>query len=760
MQICPDCGAEMSCHGNKSTCGACGRQIHGNTPPVEGIDNFCRQCQHPLDPEHDAIGCNIPDCPCAFQGKAIERPSDVLPNADDQKLADAQQRFRDANPKTDLPPGMKDAAAAAQPEKTNARNPKNNDPYWCSCGKTFKNPGDFDRHMAANDRSHEGHAGDNGVEENSNADPIDEAKWKDKSDYADDGGCKKCKWGAPGTGHSSGFHKNDCAVLKKERDAYNHFQGAERRNALRPIQEAFEAHVAACANCGAEYANAQPDPAKLCEEGRGLLTAGEKENAHPLDDKAKEDAGRMWDQASVQERKKTLDSAGIADSASGLVQLRWSQVPQHERAQILLEVFGLENAIVIGDCKQCGAKGLEVMGGYCEKCSTISMTVEKKLKGFENAINQYRDRQTDHKRELTVWQRALEAANKAGNAGDADHAQMQIDSLNSKIAQADASIRDAQKQASVADPKRAQDLLNAVRFERPCPVCGGSAYVEDAKGNDVKCEKCRGTGVESVSQMENGWQCLECGKKFASAAAAEKAAFGDNGCPKCGGSDIDDVPDEKKNAITPEQEKRKLELIDEIQFLREELSEREEDGDRAQLKKAQAELAALGFALNNAGEVVNGTSAWDIRDESGKEEVIHLHEEPHPFTKGQNITRWYSLRGTVCSKCGESAPADVLARFKKGMERNNSDKTAKGGEEAGKSGGTVTVVNAANPQPGEPCPKCGKGKIHQYEDGSTGCDSCGQSYDRAPENANASGPTFTTAASRADLGASRYGSKP
>lgn len=33
--------------------------------------------------------------------------------------------------------------------------------------------------------------------------------------------------------------------------------------------------------------------------------------------------------------------------------------------------------------------------------------------------------------------------------------------------------------------------------------------------------------------------CQECGKKFYTAAAAERASFGDHGCPKCGGSDID-----------------------------------------------------------------------------------------------------------------------------------------------------------------------------------------------------------------------------
>lgn len=33
--------------------------------------------------------------------------------------------------------------------------------------------------------------------------------------------------------------------------------------------------------------------------------------------------------------------------------------------------------------------------------------------------------------------------------------------------------------------------------------------------------------------------CMECGKKFYTVKAAERAAFGPNGCPKCGGADID-----------------------------------------------------------------------------------------------------------------------------------------------------------------------------------------------------------------------------
>jgi len=33
--------------------------------------------------------------------------------------------------------------------------------------------------------------------------------------------------------------------------------------------------------------------------------------------------------------------------------------------------------------------------------------------------------------------------------------------------------------------------------------------------------------------------CMECGKKFYTVKAAERAAFGAKGCPKCGGADID-----------------------------------------------------------------------------------------------------------------------------------------------------------------------------------------------------------------------------
>ena len=35
------------------------------------------------------------------------------------------------------------------------------------------------------------------------------------------------------------------------------------------------------------------------------------------------------------------------------------------------------------------------------------------------------------------------------------------------------------------------------------------------------------------------FSCQECGHKFKTVKAAERAAFGSRGCPKCGSSDID-----------------------------------------------------------------------------------------------------------------------------------------------------------------------------------------------------------------------------
>ena len=38
------------------------------------------------------------------------------------------------------------------------------------------------------------------------------------------------------------------------------------------------------------------------------------------------------------------------------------------------------------------------------------------------------------------------------------------------------------------------------------------------------------------------YMCQECGRKFRTVRAAERAAFGSRGCPGCGGSVIDLAP--------------------------------------------------------------------------------------------------------------------------------------------------------------------------------------------------------------------------
>jgi predicted nucleic acid-binding Zn-ribbon protein len=40
-------------------------------------------------------------------------------------------------------------------------------------------------------------------------------------------------------------------------------------------------------------------------------------------------------------------------------------------------------------------------------------------------------------------------------------------------------------------------------------------------------------------KSNSGFYCQECGHGFRTVKAAEKASFGESGCPKCGGSDID-----------------------------------------------------------------------------------------------------------------------------------------------------------------------------------------------------------------------------
>lgn len=96
-----------------------------------------------------------------------------------------------------------------------------------------------------------------------------------------------------------------------------------------------------------------------------------------------------------------------------------------------------------------------------------------------------------------------------------------------------------------------RDLRNAVLGNsKACPSCGAPMVVihpEKPGLIERRCIACgeETRGEEGLREYENAsddyaWRCQECGHKFASAAAAERAASSDRGSPKCGGSDVDE----------------------------------------------------------------------------------------------------------------------------------------------------------------------------------------------------------------------------
>jgi DNA-directed RNA polymerase subunit RPC12/RpoP len=64
------------------------------------------------------------------------------------------------------------------------------------------------------------------------------------------------------------------------------------------------------------------------------------------------------------------------------------------------------------------------------------------------------------------------------------------------------------------------------------------------------------------------YQCLECGRKFYTTRAAEAATFGDDGCPGCGGTDIDVYVDRGLEARISRQEGDRL-IREELAIARE-----------------------------------------------------------------------------------------------------------------------------------------------------------------------------------------------
>src|SRR2546427_8317762 len=65
-----------------------------------------------------------------------------------------------------------------------------------------------------------------------------------------------------------------------------------------------------------------------------------------------------------------------------------------------------------------------------------------------------------------------------------------------------------------------------------CPNCGTYPSVR-SQAESIVVEAKRNRSARKAL-----FKCQECGRKFYSVKSAEKASFGDEGCPGCGGSDI------------------------------------------------------------------------------------------------------------------------------------------------------------------------------------------------------------------------------
>lgn len=84
VPLCSECGCEAVEADGRLTCPSCGLIDRHPTPAVEAIPNMCLnpQCAHPMNGEHDAIGCHVPGCLCTETRSPISAPEDALSNVE------------------------------------------------------------------------------------------------------------------------------------------------------------------------------------------------------------------------------------------------------------------------------------------------------------------------------------------------------------------------------------------------------------------------------------------------------------------------------------------------------------------------------------------------------------------------------------------------------------------------------------------------------------------------------------------------------
>ncbi|MES2155479.1 MAG: hypothetical protein V4510_10125 [bacterium] len=481
-QLCPSCGAEMTMSPDAlvTDCGACGHRLMGQqTPPVEGIDNICRQCRHPLAPEHDDLGCQIPDCPCAVSGagaiddirRLAENVAAERRNAGNcEACQKAAGRPLDQVESSDI--FTKDHRFHLTAKKT--LNPAGATLYIGACGAQLEvqaenaNAGEWvlDSVYAVADQSYEAH--------------------DVKKQYESRG--SKCKLVTKG-------NVIELWVQRKER--------ANVRPDFEKTIAAFEAHCKTCPTCGpvrhAPAGSDQADAKNLCPTGAQLLVA-DLENGEPptepvsvgfgwdggvapgketpgkkIPPKPKENAGesRAEDEFKKGDRVKTIEGhPGVVTYAYGaevMVQLD-ADSPGPTRYHPT-KVFKNSLGDYIAPCPGCGRDNVPVVvdengkAAYC-CASGCGASFEKQWAAKENAI---------------------------GPSCPCGY-------------EFSAAVREERCPHCGTPnprPKPIDDVVHNAIFERPCQTCDASGYVEDANGNDVKCAKCKGSGVETASSMKD-----------------------------------------------------------------------------------------------------------------------------------------------------------------------------------------------------------------------------------------------------------------
>lgn len=86
-----------------------------------------------------------------------------------------------------------------------------------------------------------------------------------------------------------------------------------------------------------------------------------------------------------------------------------------------------------------------------------------------------------------------------------------------------------------------RNLLGRGLTALPLPRCAGAGIAAaSAEGAGPTRQGALKMATVKQPRAETwAWRCQECGRAYRSVGAARRAAYGDDGCPRCGSSDVD-----------------------------------------------------------------------------------------------------------------------------------------------------------------------------------------------------------------------------